>query len=677
MNRKFIFSMLSTILLLSLIGCSNPTSVKDNNVDYSKSVGFSIKLPGTKKTSKAVYTLEEVEKFVVDVSLGFDRVASKEAEPGDTISFSFQEEGTYKIFITAYNSENKVIASGTKTQELRFGMGTVPISIVVNPKQKSIDVEIEVIWGNGEETASTLTSKTTHMEAIPVEDGIRIIVTNYDAEPTFNFATISSVGQEICYVLTDHEPTKVGNKTVYDFIYPFMDKDGEGNSIEQVFELHYETAQEAEFNEYVVCKSDAEGLPIINLPEEWETADITVDDSTANDRFLIVHGNQEKLESYLHNPIINEESIRTSAELAYGSYGVWGKNHRWLTGASWKFDDEKTDRIFTTGLNIMNSDDGWWMTPGAIDAALSIEGKFWGVFFHTFKLTEELCAKYKLTGAWKSVDVISSKSVLTYKPIENHIIATPDADGNGLSLQIYDLGYTYNYGSSYRKNLIFEIAPSDDLDKVASFELNSYRDVIENGVITTYSITYPITISYPFTVTGKEYQISLYYVDEGPYQSQPTKVETVKCIANGGCGEFDSNILSDNYIGELYHKTGADMNYVDPYDYLVCDLKLKDAENIVPYILNNDYISSSYGYFVISAPYLPDYNNKTTYSTNLGSNADICERSMSFSSRDYFISSLISGRECYVDFYVKYEMKDKSKYPFILRTNPVSGSLIW
>lgn len=142
---KKIFMLLFGLILFITFGCK--MNVSESNTGHEPALGFSIKLPGsTSRTS--YYGVNDASSYKLILLKNANEVSTKTGKPGETVKFSISEEGLYTIQVSAYNSENLLIAEGESNAEIKFGDGVVAVKVKLIPKIKSVDLEVEIEWGD-------------------------------------------------------------------------------------------------------------------------------------------------------------------------------------------------------------------------------------------------------------------------------------------------------------------------------------------------------------------------------------------------------------------------------------------------------------------------------------------------------------------------------------------------
>lgn len=124
--KRFLNSILATMLLFLVIGCSN---FSDSKADTETEMSIKVKLPdvprynvyyGEKEADHYVLTLSNSEKTVT--------VTTVEGNPGDEVKIEVHEENDYILNVKAYNSGEEPIA---------IAEGEIPVTITKeNPEVK-------------------------------------------------------------------------------------------------------------------------------------------------------------------------------------------------------------------------------------------------------------------------------------------------------------------------------------------------------------------------------------------------------------------------------------------------------------------------------------------------------------------------------------------------------------
>ncbi|MBQ0050788.1 MAG: hypothetical protein KBT11_01845 [Treponema sp.] len=141
----------SIVSALSLVACSNIAENDEpaqTSPETKQETGFTIKFPGKTENRSSYYSQNDAEKYSVTVKLGETTAASKEGLPGETVSISLTEEGTYTIEVAAFNKDGKEIAKGSTEEELKFSAEKKIVKVKITPNPKpTIDLDVDIEWG--------------------------------------------------------------------------------------------------------------------------------------------------------------------------------------------------------------------------------------------------------------------------------------------------------------------------------------------------------------------------------------------------------------------------------------------------------------------------------------------------------------------------------------------------
>ncbi len=166
MKKRFV-GIVTFIVALSMIfnfvGCdqqANPVQPSD-----PKPIGFKITLPSANPERAGYYTQDDASLYRVELEKDDEDYAMQEGGPGDTLIFTVEDEGSYDIYVTAYNEDGNVIAEGYASKEISFGDGLVEVTIKLIPYEKpeddpqdpsdpidppvtdKVDLSIQIVWG--------------------------------------------------------------------------------------------------------------------------------------------------------------------------------------------------------------------------------------------------------------------------------------------------------------------------------------------------------------------------------------------------------------------------------------------------------------------------------------------------------------------------------------------------
>ena len=158
MRKLKIYFILCLVWAL-LFSCSNSLAdLSEANSEIQKSnMGFCITLPDSTSARAAYYSQSEAVYYKIEVSKDEQLLESRVGKPGETIMISVEEEGLYSINASAYDTNEKLIAEGTAQKEINFEKSLVKFTVIIYPKLKSIDVEVEIVWGTPETEQENIT----------------------------------------------------------------------------------------------------------------------------------------------------------------------------------------------------------------------------------------------------------------------------------------------------------------------------------------------------------------------------------------------------------------------------------------------------------------------------------------------------------------------------------------
>lgn len=162
---KTIVLVLSCVLSVCFFGCNGSSSVSNEEDGF----GISITLPGSK--GRAVfYDVEEVASYTIIVSQNGYEIASKNAQPGETVRIKLTDVGTYDINVNAYDSNGHTIANGSASVTLALGDGYKNVEIDIEPYEKSVGINLTAAW------------ETPDSEKYGAEDAVRYDAYIYEGE---------------------------------------------------------------------------------------------------------------------------------------------------------------------------------------------------------------------------------------------------------------------------------------------------------------------------------------------------------------------------------------------------------------------------------------------------------------------------------------------------------------
>ena len=183
MKKHFtwIVTFIGTIsLVFFFMGCrliSGPnqstTNEKSENgiVAGLNPIGFKVSLPTNQKNRAIYYTQEDASSYVVKLSKGETVISTQTGTPGQTLTFTVEQEGTYTINVSAYNTDNTLIAEGSSSKSITLADGYVSVVITLRPKEKDpssvtnkVDIGIDIQWVQPESKVLTLTAGNSYFK---------------------------------------------------------------------------------------------------------------------------------------------------------------------------------------------------------------------------------------------------------------------------------------------------------------------------------------------------------------------------------------------------------------------------------------------------------------------------------------------------------------------------------
>lgn len=167
---------------------NKPDKIITGNV-YENTV--TLTLPST---SRGTYTKDDVSYYQIYFGKSIDNINPEVKKPGETISFTFTEEGTYTLLVNAFNSSGLQIATGTVTQELKFS--TTPILVTVTMKPGTYtDIPTEG-WSLGYMKNGTISTEYTLFDSsstTELESGAAYKIKLVNSESTLSEDVLSLV----------------------------------------------------------------------------------------------------------------------------------------------------------------------------------------------------------------------------------------------------------------------------------------------------------------------------------------------------------------------------------------------------------------------------------------------------------------------------------------------------
>ena len=172
-------------MIFSFVGCKQqlePVLPSDPEIKQ-ESMGFKVTLPSANLSRAGYYTQNDASLYRVELEKDDEDYAIQEGRPGDTLTFTVEDEGTYGIYVTAYNEDGKEIAFGSASKEISLGDGLVKVKIrMVAYEKPDVDIDIEITWddivitfdlngGNVNGDTSNIESGFNQEPPVPTKDG--------------------------------------------------------------------------------------------------------------------------------------------------------------------------------------------------------------------------------------------------------------------------------------------------------------------------------------------------------------------------------------------------------------------------------------------------------------------------------------------------------------------------
>lgn len=154
--KKFLMGFTALLCALVMIGCKNAVDEEANvNWGAGEEICLTITLPGNASRSVEYYSASDADHYVVKLMNGTTVVDSVNGQPGETVTLKTTVEGTYKVKVTAYDKDNKVIAEGTETVTLSFENLAPEVTVTITPGVKAsdpdtIELDVNINWGTND-----------------------------------------------------------------------------------------------------------------------------------------------------------------------------------------------------------------------------------------------------------------------------------------------------------------------------------------------------------------------------------------------------------------------------------------------------------------------------------------------------------------------------------------------
>ena len=148
-KNKILLALLPALLVLA--GCDSSVPVVNETPAASEDMAFVIQLPGNGRA--VYYEASDATSYTVELTKSGSAVSTKTGVPGTTVRFEVTEEGIYTIKVSAYK-DALLIAEGQKDAPISFGGGDVTVKVTLIPKEKGINLGIDIEWGSLEQNGT-------------------------------------------------------------------------------------------------------------------------------------------------------------------------------------------------------------------------------------------------------------------------------------------------------------------------------------------------------------------------------------------------------------------------------------------------------------------------------------------------------------------------------------------
>ncbi len=171
----FLLCVMTIFMVCSFVGCKELAIPESDEKPGSNEIiteletkenpiGFKIALPAK---SRAYYSQDDASKYVVELVMNGSVVETQNGTPGQTLTFTVKNEGTYTINVSAYNDENTLIADGSSSKSITFADGYVSVVVALHPKkidngtnpppiENKVNIGIDIQWVQPEDRILTL-----------------------------------------------------------------------------------------------------------------------------------------------------------------------------------------------------------------------------------------------------------------------------------------------------------------------------------------------------------------------------------------------------------------------------------------------------------------------------------------------------------------------------------------
>ena len=145
---KWITAMVVGVITL-FTACNNALQINSENLKFdaeneASGLNFVLTFPRAVKSRNAFYSQSDVTLYCAQI---VETGTSVSGAPGQTVSLSVSDVGSYTIKLTAYK-DSTIIAEGESKAVINESNNRVKVNIHLKPKQKDYDIDLEIEWDN-------------------------------------------------------------------------------------------------------------------------------------------------------------------------------------------------------------------------------------------------------------------------------------------------------------------------------------------------------------------------------------------------------------------------------------------------------------------------------------------------------------------------------------------------
>ncbi|MCK9170683.1 MAG: hypothetical protein M0P01_09735 [Treponema sp.] len=417
---------------------------------------------------------------------------------GDTLSSvtdNLTLPSTVNGLTVTWGSSNETVITAAGTVTRQDSNTEVTLTATITKNAASVQKTFTLTVLKKDTSGIEYTSATNHGTAETNDNGIKFTLTKLSTDKAWSYAALTELNSGTVY-----NPSFTEGSTTNSFVYPFVTK---GKKYK--FILHIEYSQTEKMEEYLSATAGGGLGQFITYTDDWDNSTITCTQSGTK-ALVKVNTNNKDLSSVFEDTS-KMKDISIVTELVTGPKD-WGTGTTWITGANIPVSDSEWATEQSGGINLFDSEAGWYISPQKISAALVKTNVYFVDCYCSFYLSDSLASLYECSGNFRTKAIVSDS--LTYTVPSGHITAVSDPGGVKITLTKFDSDYEWG-------------APTlTETTTGTTLRLDSFKD--------------SESFIWPLTNNGKSYTFRLFVEESG--NRHITFSETVKGTAGGGRGEY-------------------------------------------------------------------------------------------------------------------------------------------